>query len=97
MQMLMKLIMLLSWAAIPVALLCVVDDWFLRPKRQLAAAPQPAPDPPLLRLCYTALPVFVIAGVIRLLVADRLDFSAVLVLIIITVVHFVLKFAMPGR
>jgi signal peptidase I len=81
MQMLMKLIVLLSWAAIPVAVLCVVDDWFLRPKRQLASAPQPAPDPGLLRLCYTLLPIFVIAGVIRLLVADRLDFSAVLVLI----------------
>lgn len=81
MQMLMKLIMLLSWAAIPVALICVVDDWFLRPKRQLAAAPQPAADPPLLTLCYRTLPIFVICGVIRLLVADRLDFSAVLVLI----------------
>jgi signal peptidase I len=79
--MLMKLIMLLSWAAIPVALVCVVDDWFLRPKRQLAAAPQPAPDPPLLTFCYRVLPILVVAGVIRLLVADRLDFSAVLVLI----------------
>jgi len=81
MQMLMKLIMLLSWAAIPVAVICVVDDWFLRPKRQLAAAPQPAPDPAFLTLCYRTLPIFVICGVIRLLVADRLDFSAVLVLI----------------
>ena len=79
--MLMKLIMLLSWAAIPVALVCVVDDWFLRPKRQLAAAPQPVVDPPLLTFCYRSLPIFVVAGVIRLLVADRLDFSAVLVLI----------------
>lgn len=81
MAMLMKLIMALSWAAIPVALVCVIDDWFLRPKRQLAAAPNPAPDPPFLRICYATLPVFVICGVIRLLVADRLDFSAVLVLI----------------
>jgi signal peptidase I len=79
--MLMKLIMLLSWAAIPVAAVCVLDDWFLRPKRQLAAAPQPARDPVLLNVLYRALPVFVAAGVIRLLVADRLDFSAVLVLI----------------
>ncbi len=81
MQMLMKLILLLSWAAIPVALICVVDDWFLRPKRQIAAAPQPARDPPFLKACYTVLPVLVICGVIRLLVADRLDFSGVLVLI----------------
>ncbi len=81
MQMLINLAMVLSWAAVPVALVCVIDDWFLRPKRQLAAAPQPARDPGFLRLCYAVLPVFVIAGVIRLLVADRLDFSAVLVLI----------------
>ena len=79
--MLMNLVLLLSWAAIPVALVCVVDDWFLRPKRELAAAPQPARDPPLLTFCYRALPILVVAGVIRLLVAERLDFSAVLVLI----------------
>jgi hypothetical protein len=79
--MLMKLIMLLSWVAIPVAAVCVVDDWFIRPKRQLAAAPQPAHDPVWLTFCYRALPFLVGAGVLRLLFADRLDFSAVLVLI----------------
>ncbi len=80
-QMLMKLVVALSWLAIPVTILCVVDDWFLRPKRQLAAAPQPAADPVLLKICYGALPFLIGAGVLRLLFADRLDFSAVLVLI----------------
>jgi signal peptidase I len=80
-QMLMQLIVLLSWVAIPVAAICVVDDWFLRPRRQLSAAPQPARDPVLLSIAYGALPFLVGAGVLRLLFADRLDFSAVLVLI----------------
>jgi signal peptidase I len=79
--MLMKLIVVLSWIAIPVAALCVVDDWFFRPRRQLAAAPQPAQDPVWLTFAYRALPFLVGAGVLRLLFADRLDFSAVLVLI----------------
>jgi signal peptidase I len=79
--MLMQLISALSWLAIPAALVCIVDDWFLRPRRQIAAAPEPAGDPPLLALVYYALPVLVIAGVIRLLTAERLDFSLVLLII----------------
>lgn len=79
--MLMQLIALLSWLAIPAAVVCVIDDWFLRPKRQIAAAPNPARDPPLIAAAYYALPVFVGAAVIRLLVAERLDFSLVLLLI----------------
>src|SRR5688572_22563645 len=80
-QMLMQLIVLLSWVAIPVAFICVVDDWFFRPRRQIAAAPNPAKDPMPLTIAYAVLPVLIGAGVLRLLFADRLDFSAVLVLI----------------
>jgi len=79
--MLMNLVVLLSWLAIPVGLIAIVDDWFLRPRRQLAAAPQPAQDPALLTLVYRALPILIGAAVLRLLVAERLDFSAVLLLI----------------
>jgi hypothetical protein len=79
--MLLQLIMVLSWVALPVSVICVVDDWFIRPRRQLKAAPNPAPDPAFLRLAYMALPFLVAAAVLRLLFADRLDFSAVLVLI----------------
>jgi signal peptidase I len=80
--MLMKLIVLLSWLAIPVGLVAVVDDWFLRPRRQLAAAtPQDARDPVLVSVAYGVLPVLIIAAVLRLLLAERLDFSAVLLLI----------------
>src|SRR3954468_7966055 len=80
-QMLMTVATPLSWIAIPVTILCVIDDWFLRPRRQLAAAPQPAPDPVLMKVAYTALPFLIGSGVLRLLFADRLDFSGVLVLI----------------
>ena len=79
--MLTQIIVFLSWLAIPVGLVCIVDDWFLRPRRQIAAAPQPAPTPALLTYCYHALPVLIGAAVLRLLVAERLDFSLVLVLV----------------
>ena len=77
-QMLMQIIVLLSWLALPVGVLCIVDDWFLRPRRQVAAAPQEARDPPAISLAYHVLPILIGAAVLRLLVAERLDFSAVL-------------------
>jgi signal peptidase I len=79
--MLMNLIVLLSWFAIPVGLVAIIDDWFLRPRRQIAAAPQPAKDPTLVTAAYRVLPILIGAAVLRLLVAERLDFSAVLLLI----------------
>src|SRR5262245_34146101 len=79
--MIMNFIVLLSWLAIPVGLLAVIDDWFLRPKRQLAASGQGAKDPVLVSVAYGVLPVLIIAAVLRLLLAERLDFSAVLLLI----------------
>jgi signal peptidase I len=79
--MLMQLIYLLAWLAIPAAAICVVDDWFLRPRRQIRAAPEPVRDPPLIAAIYYALPLLVIAGVVELLLSERLDFSLVLLLI----------------
>jgi signal peptidase I len=81
--MFMQIIVALSWLALPVGLVCLVDDWFLRPRRQIAALPQPARDPPPLALAYHALPILVAAAVLRLLVAERLDFALVLSLITI--------------
>ena len=43
-----------------------------------ARAAQPALDPPLMRFLYGALPVLIVCAVLRLLLAERLDFSAVL-------------------
>lgn len=80
-SMLMQVILALSWLALPVGLLCILDDWFLRPRRQLAAAPKPLADPAALSLAYQALPILIGAAVVRLLVAEQLDFSTVLVAI----------------
>ena len=82
-QSLMPLIILMSWLALPVTLICIVDDWFLRPRRTLAAAPgaQVVRDGTFMTLLYSALPVLIIAAVLRLLLAERLDFSAVLLAI----------------
>ena len=46
-QSVMSVIVVLSWLALPVALVCIVDDWFLRPRRLLAASAPPA-DAPLM-------------------------------------------------
>lgn len=75
--MLMPLITALSLLALPVGLLCIVDDWFLRPRRQVAAG-EPVRDPPAMAAAYYALPVLVVAAVLKLLFAETLDFSLVL-------------------
>ena len=60
-------------------LIGVVDDWFRGRGGSIAAAPQPAPDPPLMSALYLrAAAVRRPPAIIRLLVAERLDFSAVL-------------------
>ncbi len=73
-----QIIVILSWLALPLGLLVIADDWFVRPRRQIAASPQPPVDPPLMRTAYMLLPVFIGAAVLRLLLAERLDFSSVL-------------------
>jgi len=71
----------LSWAAIPVGLWCAFDSWILAPRRQIAAGAQAAKDPPLQRVAYAVLPVLVIAIIVRMISAERLDFSLVLLLL----------------
>src|SRR5215468_4022888 len=79
-QSLVSIIVLLSWLALPVALVCIVDDWFLRSLLRIDAAAPPQ-DSPLMTFLYSALPVLIACAVLRLLVAERLDFSAVLLAI----------------
>jgi signal peptidase I len=74
----LQIIALLSWLALPVGLIVIADDWFIRPRRQIAASPAPPLDPPLMKTLYMLLPLFILAAVVRLLLAERLDFSAVL-------------------
>ena len=80
-QTLMPLIVLLSWLALPVTLVCIVDDWLLRPPRVIASGLQTVRDGALMRVLYGALPVLIACAVLRLLLAERLDFSAVLLAI----------------
>jgi signal peptidase I len=77
---LMPVLVLLSWLALPVGLICVIDDWLLRPQRaaRLGSGPR---DTALMRTLYAVLPVLIAAAVLRLLLAERLDFSAVLLAI----------------
>jgi len=77
----MQVILVLAWLALPVGLLCIFDDWFLRPRRQIAAAPEPVVDSPTMSVAYHVLPILIGAAVVRLLVAEQLDFSGVLVAI----------------
>lgn len=69
----------LSWLAWPVAIVCVIDDWFLRTARQLRVAEgAQIPDPPLMKIAYSILPVLVLAGLYRLMGSQRTDYSFVL-------------------
>jgi signal peptidase I len=71
----------LSWLALPVGLWCALDSWFLAPRRQIAARSADVPDPVLLRIAYAVLPVLVIAVIVRLISAESLDFSLVLLIL----------------
>ena len=77
--MVMQITTLLAWIAGPLALLAMVDDWFLRPGRRLASLP----DPKLMRGVYLLLPFAVVGSIVRLLVSEQLDFSLVLVLVLV--------------
>jgi signal peptidase I len=74
-----QIIAILAWLAAPFALIAMVDDWFLRPRRQAAGTVR---DPPLIAVIYYVLPVLLLAAVLRLLGSERLDFSLVLVAIV---------------
>jgi signal peptidase I len=71
-----------AWASLPVTLLAVVDDWFLRPRRRLAGGAQTR-DPHWIALLYHAVPVLLFAALLKLLGSERLDFSLVLVLVVV--------------
>jgi signal peptidase I len=76
-----QIILVLSWLMWPVLVIAVVDDWFLRPRRRLAALPAAAADPAWLKAVYGLLPIVLIAGALRLFRSEQLDFALVLVVI----------------
>ena len=80
--MLEVIVWLMSLLAVPVLLVCVIDDWFVRPGRQIAApAGGSLPDPSFMRVLYFILPWLIIASFYRLMSAQRADFSLVLIVI----------------
>ena len=81
--MVMQIATILAWLAGPLALVAMIDDWFLRPGRRLAALPAAAADPPVMRVVYMLLPVAVVGSIVRLLGSEQLDFSLLLVLVLV--------------
>src|SRR2546428_10262213 len=47
---LMPFIVLLSWLALPVTLICILDDWLLRPRRVIGSGLRTVGDAPLMRV-----------------------------------------------
>jgi signal peptidase I len=67
-----------SWLAIPVGLWCLIDSWLLAPKRAIRAGVPNPPDPAPIRIAYAVLPYLVVAVILRMITAESLDFSLVL-------------------
>jgi signal peptidase I len=78
----MQILNFLTYLAVPLTLIAVIDDWFIRPGRRLAALPAEASDPGWLRVVYTVLPVAILGAIVRLLTSERLDFSLVLTVVL---------------
>jgi signal peptidase I len=73
----------LSWLAPVLGLWLAIDSWWFAPRRQIAAGSLDVPDPPLLSAAYKVLPVLVVAVIVRMITAETLDFS--LVLLVLTI------------
>jgi len=64
-----------------VAVWCAIDSWLIAPRRAIAAGTTNIADPPLLRAAYLILPVLVVAVIVRMISAETLDFSLVLLVL----------------
>src|ERR1044071_2978484 len=71
----------LSWLAPPVGLWLLIDSWIFAPRRRIEHGPDTPRRPPLLRVAYFILPLLVVAVIVRMISADTLDFSLVLLLL----------------
>ena len=78
--MLTQILTVLAALAVPAALVAIVDDWFLRPRRRISGGAKA--DAPLLAANYYVLPFLLMAALLRLLLSERLDFSLVLVTVV---------------
>jgi signal peptidase I len=78
-SMIMQIVDILAWMAMPLAIICVADDWFLRSKRLANAKAGQEVDPGYIKLAYLLFPITVIACLVKLFVGTRTDFGLVLV------------------
>ena len=76
-----EILRLLSWLLLPVLVIVIVDDWFLRPQRRLAALPGQAVDPSGMAWLYNSLLLLLLAGALHMIRSERLDFALALVVI----------------
>jgi signal peptidase I len=60
---------------------CFIDSWVLAPRRVIAAGSGEVHEPFLTRVCYFMLPVVVVAVIVRMVSAEALDFSLVLLVL----------------
>jgi signal peptidase I len=70
-----------SWLAPPVVLFCAIDSWIFAPRRLIAKGAVAIKDPPLVRALYFLLPIVVVAVIVRMITAETLDFSLVLLVL----------------
>jgi signal peptidase I len=76
-----QILLVLTWLLLPVLVVVVVDDWFLRPARRLAALPGQAADPVVMTWLYNLLLPLMVAGALHLIRSERMDFALTLVVI----------------
>ena len=76
-----KIVWGLAWLAVPVGLICLTDDWVLKPARRLKAGGEVPSESAVVRLCYGSLPILLVAAVLRIFLSESINFSAVLVII----------------
>src|SRR5689334_7462223 len=70
----------LAWLAAPIGLWLLIDSWLFAPKRRMSRGVD-APDPPVLRFAYFTLGPLVAAVLVRMISAEALDFSLVLLVL----------------
>lgn len=71
----------LSWLAVPVGIICVIEDWWRRPARRLKVGGEPPTEPTMFSFCYRVLPILIVVAVLRIFTSESINFSALLVLI----------------
>ena len=70
-----------AWLAVPVVIICAIDDWVLKPARRLKVGGEPTAEATIIRFCYRWLPIVVAAVVLQIFISRSINFSLVLVIV----------------